>query len=447
MRKSGEIVDLEETNRPAADAAESRLPEGGARDRGLTAARFPLGSSSGGRSRRAVPPANSPALSREPWVADRCRLALERVLPRIEEFLAPFQVHLVFLAGSAAAGEAVGWDGEERLLLSDLDLGVVTRAIVPAGTRADLVRVLAGLRAPGDPEVTLGYYPEPQLPGLVVTPGLIDLLHHRAVLFGDPEWFGQFATASAAGARAEVPPWEGFRLVGNRCRELLAVRGLTSMTPGAAPQLAAEAEGAYRLAKLADGIGTAWLLLRGAYSPQRTVRGPRLYAAPEEIRRVVHRAREFLDRPGPETWPELSLGEVRGALRAFFRAAGLGEGVPVATVYEYDPMGPRDRFRAWRLGRRSVRGIAHDWRARLRGSPEVRELGAAVLYWLALPERPEPDWSTGRGSAENLLERSDDARLWSLTRRLLGVAIEAGPGAKDRLRQRLAIGDGRPCRD
>lgn len=362
----------------------------------------------------------------------RCRETLARCLPIVRRLLEPSGIRVVFLSGSAALGRAVGWTGDsDRFLLSDLDLGAITLGPVPPEAAADLRAALDVARSEDGPETTIGIYPQDALGRQVPTPGLVDLLAARRVLAGERRWLGRFPAADAE----SLPTWEAFRLVGNRCRELLAAGGVDGSQPFERRSILAM----HRLAKLVDGIGTARLIAAGRYATDPEERRRRLeslgVAGP--ILDAHRRAQPFLESPSPATWPGLTLAEARAALVAYFRELGIRDAIGVAGAYEYDPRTVWDRLRAWRA--RGTGGIAGaplwGWRAGFRGSPDIRELGAAVLYWLALPERPDPDWAP---AAE-----PDDVfdGCWKQAGRLLGQVLAEGPGAKAALRRRVGAGE------
>lgn len=146
-------------------------------------------------------------------------------------------------------------------------------------------------------------------------------------------------------------------------------------------------------------------------------------------------AKSFLREPSVESGRGIRLSQVRDGLSEFFGMEDPLGRPAILSAYEYDPMGRRDRLRAWRhQSPHRPRRIGWALRSRLRGTPVIRELGAAVLYWLALPENPDPDW--GWTEVEDV---SPDPELWKLASQLLGRRIEAGPGCKDHLRSCLGL--------
>ena len=380
--------------------------------------------------------------SRQAWVDERCRSVLARATPLVEDRLRPYGLEALFLAGSAACGQAVGWNGSAPFVLSDLDLGAITARRVGPETLEPLYRDLGTARQDSaDPEVTVGVYAEEVLQRQVPTPGLFDAVAYRCVLLGEASWLSRFPMDSG------LSSWEAYRLVGNRSRELLGAhpegdgRGLLH-----ASSSRRGVEAAFLLAKLAEGVGTAWLLAHGRYVSDRQARWEMLgrKEVPSRLREAALGAIPFLESPDPEHLLAVSLMDVRWALSELFRVTGRPQGVGVAAAYEYDPFGLRDRLRAWRrqAPHRKER-LAWVWRSRFRGTPEARELGAAVLYWLALPERPEPDWGDVQDDFDGgyqLHGPAADPSVWDLSARLLGTRIDPGAGAKDRLRRCL----GRP---
>ena len=399
-------------------------------------------------------------LSRDAWVHERCAVTLHGAIPMIQRRLEPFGPLLLFLAGSTGGGEAVGWSGSNPFVLSDLDLGVVLSSRPTAEATDGLHRELRELseRIAG-PEVTIGIYLREERRECLPTPGLVDLLARRFVIAGDESFFEGFPQVM----EGEIEPWEAFRIVGNRSRELLAVR--SGPVSGAVDRSAIEAQ--FLLAKLADGIGTAWLLLRREYRTDRQTRWNRLDQrdVPESIRSVSQAVRGFLAAPGPDTWPEVAgLSMVRAGLRDLFRSTRGTQWSGVVEPYEYDPLSWRNRYRTWRDHVSVHGGVPWLLRARFRGTPGTRHLGAAVLYWLTLPEGTDPDLAALRVGGVDRTDPSlavapaqDNDRTgraapdegtpelsvaWSDVARLLGEPIRPGKGAKDRLRERIGIGEG-----
>ncbi|MEZ4649168.1 MAG: hypothetical protein R3E97_10370 [Candidatus Eisenbacteria bacterium] len=375
----------------------------------------------------------------------------------IRRRLGPCGIDLVFLGGSAARGEAVGWMGPSPFALSDLDVGVVLASLPPGDAeralKSDLVELARDATAP---EVTIGVYTREARHECVSTPGLVDVLGRRFVIEGDGSAFDGFPQTGAG----EIEPWEAFRFVGNRSRELLTARA-SSIAGDARSQDSpdrAVIEARFLLAKLADGIGTAWLLSRREYRTERLARWSRLDGGdvPSSIRDLSQVVRGFLEAPSPDTWPGLDLNSVRLGLADFFLSIEGTRWVGILSPYEYDPHGWRNRYRIWRDYVATHGRTSWLFRALFRGTPEIRHLGAAVLYWLTMPEGTDPDLERpdpllaagtsedndrpGPGGAIASLPRLPVS--WSDVARLLGEPIEGGRGAKDRLRRRIGIVEG-----
>jgi hypothetical protein len=416
------------------------------------------------------------------WVDAALRAALARSLPAILEPARPFRPRCLLLSGSAALGEAVGWGAENpagRLVLSDLDLGLVTADRVPeedrvrivaaaraagmavasAGLQENLARVrgaegpAGGSRPPGDPavfpdvEVTLGFYESAWWTRQTLTPGMTDARSRGIVVWGDTTLPARLAGPVAG----RIHPWEAVRLVGNRALELLAAPG-----PESAPAL--RPRGWYALAKAVTGLWTARLIVEGRYRIgwnvrrallEEAVRGPSARGADAVVRGALAWA-PFLDRPCEQTVPTgpAWLPAYHDALETWLASLppdlrGSGEAIEGAFLAE--PVSLRERWRAWRAEASPIRGLARSTGgsgkcalpvrlARARGTPGGRRMAAAVLYWRELPERPEPAWGESPLAAF-------EAPAWEgHIRRLLGRSAPAGPGCRSRLMATLGLG-------
>ncbi len=280
-------------------------------------------------------------MSARPWVDEYCRRILSLFLPRIVDALQPYGLEALFLGGSASLGEAVGWkgDGGEGLLLSDLDLGAIVAGPVPRGFCRDLVAP-----SPGEiPAVTLGCYEARFLDRQAPTPGLVDLAAKGHVLWGDQSALRRFRVPEPGA----IPPWEAYRLLGNRCLEL-----------DAAEARADSVRPVYALAKAATDLWTSWTVARGAYCTGWMKRSSSLdrdtQGAPGEVVSAVRAWREFRMDPAPDRIPEgpdpaASYG--RG-LVAWLRAdpgrfRRRGRGLEDALLRE--PLGLRSRLQRWRF--------------------------------------------------------------------------------------------------
>lgn len=439
-------------------------------------------------------------LSPIPWVDQRCRAALRSALEWLGPALEPFGLRVLFLGGSAALGEAVGWRGPdgEGVVLSDLDLGAVTWRDVPPARRREIARRLAGRDGAGGeagPRPTLGLYGTRYQGVQAPTPGLVDLVRAGIPLCGDARVLRRFTVP----APERIPGWEAYRLIGNRSWELL-----TSPDPsGAFPDRARALHG---MAKACFGLWTAWLILDGRYrvgtarrlgmldatpasgpdaaalpepvgtflpepggaapsgsgvrraprstgeaspGPEAAAAGARGTAAgaPAEVLEAVRAWRRFLLEPGEDLVPgdAARLDLFGRGLTALLRrrghpieelARGGAEG-PDAPFLR-PPVRIRDRVRGWlsvcRTWGSGPYGFPWALRSGLEATPEARKLGAAVLYWICVPERPEPAWGrTARGA-----EEPTAIAAWTAgTRRLLGRTLPPGAGARGRLIETL----------
>ncbi len=415
------------------------------------------------------------------WVDAALRTTLARALPAILEPARPFRPRGLLLSGSAALGEAVGWEADDpagRLVLSDLDLGLVTADLVP---EAERIRIVAGARTagtvtgqtgpPGDVaglqgagrwsgdetspadaaasprvEVTLGFYESAWWTRQAPTPGMADARARGIVVWGDARLLERLPGPVAA----RVPSWEAVRLVGNRALELLAAPG-----PQSVPTL--RPRGWHALAKAVTGLWTARLIIEGRYRTgwaarrvlldQATGRG-NAGVADAVVRGALAWA-PFLDCPREETLPPRSawLAAYQDGLAAWLESLPpdlRAPGEPVEGTLLGGPLPMRERWRAWRAEESRAREIArlpggcglHALPARLAwapGTPGGRRMAAAVLYWRDLPERPEPSWGESPLAAF-------DAPAWEeRIHRLLGRSVPAGPGSRSRLTAALGL--------
>jgi hypothetical protein len=383
------------------------------------------------------------ALSASTWVDDALRGALARAIPAILGPAASFRPRCLLLTGSASLGEAVGWEGgddSERLVLSDLDLGLVTADRIPPAARRVIQAAAraAGWQEPYPVETPLGFYESAWWSRQVPTLGMVDARDRARVAWGDPAIPARLSVPSPG----RIPAWEAVRLAGNRALELLAAPG-----PRDAPRL--RPRGWFALAKAVTGLWTARLVLEGRYRTGWAERRAVLEVEGRPGDPVADAARAwapFLAAPSFRNLPEggAGLGGYRAALSHWFATlpselCAVGETPEAAFLRE--PVTLRHRLRAWRAeGRGAGGGLAAGtgvlaagripWRA---GTPEGRRMAAACVYWLDLPERPEPAWGA-------VTDDPAPGRPWEPAMRdLLGVTLRAGPGCRDRLRAALRV--------
>lgn len=409
------------------------------------------------------------ALSASGWVDAALRGALGRAIPAILEGARPFRPRCLLLSGSAALGEAVGWEADDpgaRLVLSDLDLGLVTADRVPEADRLQIQRATraagfpelgtteaiecADLRVPGvflpSVEVTLGFYESAWWTRQAPTPGMADARTRGVVVWGDAMLPGRLSVPAAG----RIPSWEGVRLVGNRALELLAAPGPLS-PPAMRPY------GWHALAKAATGLATARLISEGRYRTGWAARralleedqGRRNPESADAVVRVALDWAPFLERPCEATLPRRSawLAAFCPALASWLMSLAPDLRHPGAadeTAFLREPVSMRERSRAWRAEARRAAGDVGvsgmpvriprpAWFPWVPGTPGARRMAAAVLYWRDLPERPEPCWGEIPGGLP-------DASAWEETvRRLLGRPIPAGPGCRARLAGTLGL--------
>lgn len=366
--------------------------------------------------------------SEEPWVDRLCQDALARVAPWLESRLTEHRLRGIFLGGSAALGEAVGWDqGDRRFVLSDLDLGIVTDLPVPQAERAALQEHVRSLPDPNGPEPTLGFYESRFLTSQAPTLGLVDFRSEGRVLVGEPDLLLGFASP----VPHEIPSWEALRLLGNRALELL--RAPDPRAGGRAP-----ARAWFAAAKLGTAPWTARLVSEGRYRIGWKARAALLEeGADDDVTQTAQLWRPLLERPSPSTLPsaQIVLSSLRAGLVGFFREQGYWPDAPetksgIGRAYLGEAVTLRERIRAWR---RVDRGWAA--RSRLRGTPEGRRLAASVLYWLSAMESPDPYWGEWGGSPEVARWDRESAGL-------LGRPVPSGPGGRARLLDALEAAGG-----
>jgi hypothetical protein len=390
------------------------------------------------------------SLATQPWVDRVCRDLLRWAVPRLVEALQPCGLRLVFLAGSAALGEAAGWATEPDggLLLSDLDLGVVTRTAVPDSIRADLAEKLShgsdwpaaspavrGAAARGGADrggtkaawpFAIGYYEARSLGQQAPTLGLVDFSRHGLQLWGE----GELLSRVHAPAEDRVPPWEALRLVGNRALELLL---------GSPPDQEGESGIVFQhaLAKAMTGLWTARLVLEGRYRIGWTARSRLLPhdASDDPVGEGARAWSAFLQAPSADLVPEGAAGLplYRRALAAFLDALPgrwtEDEELP-EMAFTREPCGVRDRAILWKRSLAQVRshcrenggdaGCGYWLRSVMETTPHGRRMAGAVLYWRLGPE--------GLGSKDE----GTVAQEWRTgTRTLLGRAIPSGPGCRE----------------
>jgi len=367
--------------------------------------------------------------SSEGWVDQACREQLGHFLPVLLEDLVRFRPRLAFLSGSGALGEAVGTslpDGGP-VVLSDLDLGVVTEFPVPPNHR---------LPAATSPvEIGVGLYLLDDLPRQEPTLGVVDLRRRGLPLWGEPDLLQQFPAVTPE----DVPLSEAVRLIGNRSRELLQVSNPRSIFA------------LHRWAKMVGALYTADSVLERRYETGWAARQASLEGRMGD--RVINRlARDwipFLRHPSLDDVPPRLPGLLREGLSEFFSRAsvgGAGQEPHPAAAFLAIPTTFRQRLREWRREYPTI-GVSRTVKFRLSSVPEYRRLGLAAAYWTFGPERPEPIWEkrpgsgapsrggneTKAGSGEGELLGSEVSGWREATGGLLGHPLDVGPGLRDQV--------------
>lgn len=328
-----------------------------------------------------APRENARPYSQDPWVDQRCRDALAKVLPALIERLTPHGLRFLFLGGSACLGEALGWDSPRRVL-SDLDLGAVTERWVPFEAQEDLRRWLAEQRQVDGPEVTIGCYEARRLGEQAPTLGWVDLSRHAVTLFGDPRWRERFLAPDAE----RIPHYEGTRLIGNRALELWREAARIAGAPAGDGE--AVLAFAHALAKAATGLGASWLVRRGEYVSTLAARLDLLDRLrgqlPTELRAAIDAFRPYFDRPHAGAVPHGGVELYRLALRRLLDEAGES---PLERGLLLEPLRMRDVARGYLRARRLGFPVGSLLRqAVANGDPlgtfDGRRWALAVRYWL-----------------------------------------------------------------
>lgn len=426
------------------------------------------------------PPAAPWPLSPQSWVDELCRELLAASSSPLVESLSASRPRCLFLAGSAALGEAIGWAPEPadaarsgaagilRLLLSDLDLGVITELPVPSAVRRRAGELLEGLAGPvlarhaatyrapdgGRCPLGLGIYEVRALQSQRPTPGLVDTAHRGRVLWGDPDGPSRFAVPPVTA----IPDYEAWRLVGNRAVERLAAECLPVDEVGPAGAAHRSAVALHSRAKLAAGLWTARLVLRGEYAVGWPARASRLQEAmlaqPDDV--VVCCAdsfRSFLRGAGGAGLPsdEVQRRLLTDALGAWLVEASAAAGPKGRDRFPEvgflaERLSLRERFRLWKREPRHPDGVVRGagrgrslWQVAdpFSGTPQGRRFAAAVLFWRLFGGHS----GTGTGSSSAPVASAEATALWNEgSRRFLGAPCEAGPELPARLLRALGIG-------
>lgn len=163
-------------------------------------------------------------MSRQDWVGEAAAKVLAGIDEEIRRRVRQFEPVLIFLGGSAVHGELCGIEDAKggRTVLSDLDLGVVTRIRIPLEARERIGSELVEITADG-PIARTGFYFVDDLGRHSPTLGLVETTRRGVVLGGDPSLLTRFQMPEPE----SIPEWEARRLLANR-----VIEWAVSMEPG-----------------------------------------------------------------------------------------------------------------------------------------------------------------------------------------------------------------------
>jgi len=324
-------------------------------------------------------------LSARPEFETDVRRAVDGVVEALVA-ASPRPLAAVFLAGSAASGEAVAFECAPRdvVCLSDLDLGLVLRAPgdrspVRAAVTAWLESDAASRARAFFSGIDVGLYAASDLAAQPLKPGTFEMASSAVVLRGD-------RAALDALRRFEpdaIPPVEGRRLLANRVAELIRA---TYGRPSRERLPARAFDARYAAGKLLLDAGVSVLAASGGYCAGMPARMAALETSTavrdafgERTDAYLEEARFWSDlRSGRRTWNEVAgrygaEGVVPAALWERSREA-------VAGVWRWF-----DGARRAGLPPRAGRDSARRWRAWARGRPARERLEALARVARAAP--------------------------------------------------------------
>jgi hypothetical protein len=306
----------------------------------------------------------------------------------------------VFLGGSAIHGELCGIEDPSgaRFFLSDLDLGILTRARVPAEARSRIAREIEAASG-GGPMARVGFYCERDLARQDPTPGFVETLRCGFVLDGPAEELRRFSVPPVQG----IPPGEAHRLLSNRI-----VEWIDASRDDRPAHLAV-----YAAAKLHADAAAVLLLARRLYrGGGYAARCEAACAQPDLGDDDRVRLRAWTAWRLAPSWRETPLGmDVRAAAAEAVLKADLGGQIERVLHWVLDESGERILQRSYRP---RGRAWARSWKRWLRASPRCLSLlhpsgysrSPRSLLWEAAM-----DWTMGRESAAAaILERLTGAR-------------------------------------
>ena len=288
----------------------------------------------------------------------RIRALVEPLISGIVTAMPPGAIDALAVVGSASRGEETWQNGE---LMGDIDLAVIVRGRTPLAQR----RVLNSM--PKLPEkIGMGCFPRYSL-SRFRTLELFEAKQNAWVFWGDQEIFSQVPIASSA----DIPEWEGLRLLFNRAVECLRVRaGLTSHW--------------YAAVKAYLAIGEASLVFlrdyRSSYRGRRTAllqRGSVLGSS-RLLDRIDWASAVKLGERSPEPLPD-SLEHERWLMEAIRALQSQFLGSDVGLLEGFNQVSGRTHHlvhRGWVL--------AHRWRQPSHWYPALREDPAFPVWRLAL---------------------------------------------------------------
>jgi len=319
-------------------------------------------------------------------VGERAARLLPGIVDAVRDRCGPFTPLALFLGGSAVHGELCGITDPSgrRHTLSDLDLGVLTRARVPSEAISRISQEIRGLADDG-PAARLGFYCQEDLTLQHPTLGLVETARIGFILSGEPS----FVSRMQMPPPERIPRREGGRLLANRALEWIVASQQRRDSPIGF---------VYAAAKLHADAAAVYLLAGGSYRgggyADRLAQIGGIDLAPSECARIA----EWTSWRLEPQWDHLPLG---GDIGGASSSKELDRSVEEATRSVVRTIAGGDSAAAFlRPNRIGGRSWARSWKRWVRtgGSPLRRarphELlrTPRVLLWEAAIEHAAGRW-------------------------------------------------------